>query len=185
MNQRCAARLGLRVRPRRYRRSVRTAAALVVDPRTHREEVDRFRSFIVAGPGDSDCDIWVGAIGGDGYGRFRIVRSGCVFSVRPNRYALALTSGGFLPAGVLALHECDNPICVRVGERHLAAGTQSDNISRMARMGRGGGGLGRPRHGDLRDARRARSVALRAAVRDGWDPQAVESALIGDHPTLW
>lgn len=162
---------------------MRTAAALVVDPQIHREEIERFRGFVVMGPRESDCDIWTGAIGSDGYGRFRVNRGGYVFSLRPNRYALALADGK-LSAGVLALHECDNPICVRVGDRHVIPGTQSENISRMVRMSRGGG-PGGCRHGDLRDVRRERSVALRDAVRGGWDDDAVEAALIGDHPTLW
>lgn len=34
-------------------------------------------------------------------------------------------------------------------------------------------------------ARRERSVALRDAVRHGWDAAAVQAALLGDQPTLW
>ena len=34
----------------------------------HAAEVARFRSKIVAGPGDRDCGIWIGSIGADGYG---------------------------------------------------------------------------------------------------------------------
>jgi len=84
--------------------------------------------------------------------------------VRPNRYALALATGSALDADVFALHECDNPVCVKVSGpealcEHVVAGTQFDNMRRMARARRGGGrptirGLGR-------EARRARSVALR------------------------
>lgn len=160
------------------------AAALAVHPTLHAAEVERFWSYVVAGPRDGDCSIWVGAIGGDGYGRFHINRRGQTFSVRPNRYALALASGGVLEAGVLALHECDNPICTRVSDRHVLAGTQSDNMLRMVRMRRGA--QRRLLHcGDMRAHRRARSVALREAVRSGWDADAVEAALIGDDPTLW
>jgi hypothetical protein len=45
------------------------ALALWVDPTVHAAEVARFRSKIVAGPGDGDCSIWIGSIGADGYGR--------------------------------------------------------------------------------------------------------------------
>jgi hypothetical protein len=88
--------------------------------------------------------------------------------VRPNRYALALATGMPLGASTLALHECDVPLCVKVAEpfcvrQHVVAGTLRDNMIRMAHTGRGGG-----RH-VIRQAgvraRRARSVALRAAVR--------------------
>lgn len=160
------------------------AARLVVQPQLHREEIERFHRYVVAGPGENDCAVWVGAVGSDGYGRFRINRGGYLFCVRPHRYALALACGGLLDAGVLALHGCDNPICVRVGEHHVAAGTQSENMTRMVRMRRGVN-QGRPRLGDLRGARRERSVALREAVRGGWDGDAVEAALLGEHPTLW
>ncbi|WND58479.1 hypothetical protein QQA43_08895 [Mycolicibacterium vanbaalenii] len=34
-------------------------------------------------------------------------------------------------------------------------------------------------------ARRERSVALRDAVRYGWDAAAVQAALLGDQPALW
>ena len=35
------------------------ALALWVDPKVHAAEVARFRSKIVAGPGDGDCSIWI------------------------------------------------------------------------------------------------------------------------------
>ena len=81
------------------------ALALWVDPTVHAAEVARFRSKVVAGPGDGDCSIWIGSIGADGYGRF-ITRAGMGFCVRPNRYALALATGSALGADVFALHEC-------------------------------------------------------------------------------
>ena len=107
--------------------------------------------------------------------------------VRPHRYALALRCG-LLAAGVLGLHECDNPVCVKVAAdgdvEHVVAGSQGDNMERMARMRRGGGRY-LVRRGDSRGVRRERSVALREAVRHGWDGAAVEAALLGDQPTLW
>lgn len=66
---------------------------------------------------------------------------------------------------------------------HVVAGTQFDNMRRMARARRGGGrptirGLGLK-------ARRARSVALREAVRGAvWDADAVANALLGVEPRL-
>ena len=165
------------------------ALALWVDPTVHAAEVARFRSKIVAGPGDGDCSIWIGSIGADGYGRYFITRAGMGFCVRPNRYALALATGSAVGADVFALHECDNPVCVKVSGpgalcEHVVAGTQFDNMRRMARARRGGGrptirGLGR-------EARRARSVALREAVQGGvWDADAVANALLGAEPRLF
>jgi hypothetical protein len=91
-----------------------------------------------------------------------------------------------------ALHGCDNPICARVsvagevGLLHLMTGSQRENMEWMGRRGRGGGRrpIRRGRAGLLE--RRERSVALRAAVRHGWDSDPVRDALGGlSHPTLW
>jgi hypothetical protein len=113
--------------------------------------------------------------------------------VRANRYALAAAQDGEpLEPAVRALHGCDNPVCVRVSERgetgllHVVGGTQRDNMEMMGRARRGGG---RPvvRRGIAGLAqRRARAVALRDAVRDGWDAEAVAQALLTlREPTLW
>jgi hypothetical protein len=166
---------------------MRSAGRLVVDPRSHAGEIARFTSHVVCGPTASDCNIWTGAIGADGYGRFYLTRQGMGLCVRPHRYALAMASGA-LAAGVLGLHECDNPVCMKIaadGEiEHVVAGSQGDNMDRMAKMRRGGGRYV-VRRGDRRGERRERSVALREAVRHGWDAAAVEAALIGNQPTLW
>jgi hypothetical protein len=166
---------------------MRSAGRLVVDPRIHADEIARFTSHIVRGPTASDCDIWISAIGADGYGRYYLTRQGMGLCVRPHRYALAMAAGA-LAAGVLGLHECDNPVCVKVaadGEiEHVVAGSQGDNMDRMVKMRRGGGRY-LVRRGDSRVARRERSVALREAVRHGWDAAAVEAALLGNQPTLW
>jgi hypothetical protein len=167
---------------------MRSAGRLVVDPRIHADEIARFTSHIVRGPTASDCDIWISAIGADGYGRYYLTRQGMGLCVRPHRYALAMAAGA-LAAGVLGLHECDNPVCVKIAadtdpQQHVVSGSQGDNMERMARMRRGGG-----RHAvrrfDSRGVRRERSVALRDAVRHGWDAAAVQAALLGDQPTLW
>ena len=109
--------------------------------------------------------------------------------MRAHRYALALATGEPL-GSALALHECDVPVCVKVAAphaipQHVVAGTQRDNMIRMAYTRRGGG---RPvvanRERGLRQ-RRARSVAQREAVRDGWDGERVAAALLGGDPTLW
>lgn len=113
--------------------------------------------------------------------------------LRSNRYALAASLDGKpLDPRERALHGCDNPICVRVsvagevGLLHLTGGSQRENMEQMGRRGRGGGRrpIRRGRGGVLE--RRERSVALRAAVRDGWDAVEVRDALSGTaHPTLW
>ena len=166
----------------------RPAAALWVDPKVHAAEVARFRSKIVAGPRDEDCSIWTGSIGADGYGRNYITPKGIGFCVRPNRYACA--GVGTRPwRGRLRIARVRYPV-VREGESGRMSApacdrrTQQENMRRMARARRGGGrptirGLGR-------EARRARSVALRDAVRDrASDADAVYSALLGSEPRLF
>ena len=48
------------------------------------------------------------------YASHFIAREGIGFCLRPNRYALAVASGSALGADVFAVHECDNPVCVKV-----------------------------------------------------------------------
>ena len=82
----------------------------------HAAEITRFHSHVVCGLTASDCDIWTGAIGADGYGQLYLTREGSGVCVRPHRYALAIVSG-VVAAGVLGLHECDNPVCVKISAR--------------------------------------------------------------------
>ncbi|VBA62343.1 hypothetical protein LAUMK41_05734 [Mycobacterium attenuatum] len=42
---------------------------LWVDPVVYGRECARFDAGVVRGPNAADCDIWVRAIGKDGYGR--------------------------------------------------------------------------------------------------------------------
>lgn len=74
--------------------------------------------------------------------------------------------------------------CVRVscpgetGLLHVVGGSQRDNMEQMARVRRGGGRSVVRRGGSGLAQRRARAVALRTAVRDGWDAAAVADALV-------
>jgi hypothetical protein len=104
--------------------------------------------------------------------------------VRANRYALAAAMGGAaLHPAVRALHGCNNTACVRVsrpgetGLLHIVSGSQRHNMEMMARARRGGGRpqVLRGRGGLL--GRRSRAVALRDAVKGGWDGAAVRHAL--------
>lgn len=110
--------------------------------------------------------------------------------MRSPRYALAIVFvPGVVAAGVLGLQECDNPVCVKISaatepHQHVVSGSQGDNMERMARMRRGGGRYA-VRRFDSRGFRGERSVALREAVRHGWEATAVQAALLGDQATLW
>jgi hypothetical protein len=166
---------------------------LAVDPVVDADEIARFEGAVVRGPGPADCWIFTRAIGGDGYGRWWVRRDGRRIMQRANRYALSVSlKGEVLLSWERALHGCDVPLCVRVSEpgelglRHVFAGSQRDNMEQMGRSGRGGGRLAIRRGGAGVLARRERSVALRAAVRGGWNAEAVADALGGvGEPTLW
>lgn len=147
------------------------------------------------GPGRQDCWLWAGAVGSDGYGRFALRRQGQVRMVRPPRYALAVANAGApLQSHESALHECDLTLCVRVVDAdefadgirpHVVAGTQQENMQRMAAHRRGGGRPSVIARGAGEQRRRERAVALRAAVRGGWNRDAVQAALLGEQPRLW
>jgi hypothetical protein len=166
---------------------MRSAGQLTVHPVLQAAEIARFHGLIVCRSTASDCDIWIGAIGADGYDRFYLAREGVGFCARPHRYALAVT-GGSVAAGLPGLHECDNPVCVKIAAEtdvrgHVVSGSQCDNVERIARMRRGGG-----RHAvrcfDSRGVQcedRWRCVTGCAA---GGNAAAVEAALLGDKPTL-
>jgi hypothetical protein len=70
---------------------------------------------------------------------------------------------------------------------HVVTGTQAQNMQRMVRRGRGGGRPPIPLRGEQLAARVRRVRALRAAVRHGWDAEAVAAALLDaqEHLTLW
>jgi len=97
--------------------------------------------------------------------------------VRPHRYALALARGLVLGEHHIVMHEvCDLPLCVRAEKvgGHLEVGTQAQNLAQIGRTGRGGGRGWPHRWYGLHPTQRAtRSRALRDAVHDGWNPQAV------------
>jgi hypothetical protein len=132
----------------------------------------------------------------DGYGVFRITRDGMTRVVRTSRYALAVAlEGEYLAPDVMALHECDNPVCARVVgvpeaargvPAHVVGGDQRQNMIRMARMRRGGGRRPIVARGAGVAARVERSRAIREAVKHGWDAERVSAALLGAvQPTLW
>lgn len=73
-----------------------------------------------------DCMVWSGCHDKDGYG-FAKVRGR---SVRVHRFVYECVHGP-IPAGVVILHDCDEPGCARVD--HLIAGTQTDNMRDCSR----------------------------------------------------
>lgn len=170
-------------------------ASLVVDRVDHQREVARFlrpiRRRPVTDPADPSamtCAIWTGAIADDGYGRFSLTRDGREHTVKPHRYAAALALGVPVLAGQVIEHKvCDNPVCVHAHPNpevgHIWPSTQADNLRRMQGKGRGGQRWWlRGWSGLARAERATRSRQLAAAVRDGWDDDAVRAVLLRIDP---
>jgi hypothetical protein len=93
----------------------------------------RFWALVTKSDG---CWSWLGAVDKDGYGVFGL--STHVKSVRAPRHSYELCVSE-IPRGLLVLHTCDNPSCVRPD--HLFLGTSLDNMQDKVRKGRHVSGL--------------------------------------------
>ena len=76
-----------------------------------------------------ECWLWTGATNLQGYGKLNV--NGKL--QQAHRIAWELENGP-VPDGLLVLHRCDNPACVRPA--HLFLGTHGDNYKDMDRKGR-------------------------------------------------
>lgn len=61
--------------------------------------------------------------------------------LRAARLVLEAALGRPITPGMLALHQCDNPRCVRVGSEHIHEGTQKKNIEEAMERGRNPKGI--------------------------------------------
>lgn len=81
------------------------------------------------------CWVWIGRTMKDGYGVFRV--GSRTDGTRKNALVHRLSwelHNGTIPAGLLVLHKCDNPPCVRPD--HLFLGTHQDNATDKMKKGR-------------------------------------------------
>lgn len=129
-----------------------------------------FWARVVKAPGDG-CWLLVAAVSGvDGYTRLSWRSGGVSRTESGHRFALLLA--GQLQDGVVAEHRCNEPLCVRVHPDHVIASNQTANLRYAVACGR----AGHPRPLAAQANRHARSVAVRDAVRGGWDPDAYARA---------
>jgi len=81
------------------------------------------------------CWVYSGHKDSKGYGAVRVGsrKDGTRRMEKAHRYAWSLINGA-IPKGMMILHRCDNPSCVKPG--HLFVGTNQDNMDDMVRKGR-------------------------------------------------
>lgn len=134
--------------------------------------IARFWRRVVFSP---TCWFWVGAISvPDGYGRFTWQRAGVQRTLSAHRFAL-LISGQSIDNRV-AEHYCNEPLCVRVGELHVFASTQSANLTYAVELGRHRGNI---RAVGDDESVSSRSMSIRNALARGWDEDAYQRAISG------
>jgi hypothetical protein len=135
-------------------------------------DVARWRRRIGA---TSSCAVWLGAVGGDGYGPFTVHRAGTERTVTPHQVAAVLAFSP-LPIGSTVLHDCDVRLCCATTPGHVRVSTQAENMSQAARRGRANGP--RPGRVDVRGPAAA-SRAVQQALRDSADqsPTGLSRAL--------
>ncbi len=154
-------------------KSVAAFRAAVADPST----IERYEAKVHQ---TGACDWWIGAVSGNGHGRFWLSKGVTVIS---HRFGWALTHGAdaALQAEVLA-HVCDEPLCQ--DPDHLIATTNERNRAEWASRRR-------RLLSSLRDRRggRGRALAIRLAAGNGDDVLAAAGAgaLDGDkrQEPLW
>lgn len=115
----------------------------------------------------SGCWLWTGGKSSNGYGHF--VVDG--FNRSTHRFAWTIENGP-IPEGMIVLHLCDTPGCVRIS--HLKLGTQADNMADRDAKGRQARGA---RHGKTR-LTEAHVAEIRSRVARG-EPQCRVAADFG------
>jgi hypothetical protein len=110
------------------------------------------------------CHVWMGAVGGDGYGRIGIRDDSAGQRMLTPHQVAARLRFGVIPGGATILHDCEVRLCCRTDPGHVRIGTQSENMRDAVRRGRAVGP--RPGRVDVRGmsgASRAIQSALAAA----------------------
>jgi hypothetical protein len=137
-----------------------------------RRTVQKFWSHVVPTTSDG-CAYFIGAVSKpDGYGRFNYTHGDSQRTVLAHRFAMELDVGA-LDDDVVCEHKCNEPLCVRVDSDHLVLSTQTANMRYAVALGRHSGPIPLDPRGR---SRYQRSLDIRAALVNGYDPQALYRA---------
>ncbi|MEX3600927.1 MAG: hypothetical protein DI613_09880 [Kocuria rhizophila] len=148
-------------------------------------DVTRFWSKVLKGPRPTDCWLWTGAIGDDGYGRFWIKDGDGQRMIRAHRFALATAHGGLAAIENLeGCHGCDTPLCVRPSledTRHVYLGTRINNmVDRAARGRHNRQSAAQFWRFETKQERAHKARVLRDFIREhGWDADQIDELLRG------
>lgn len=121
----------------------------------------RFLNYVPNRPEhtDDDCWPWTGSLDYRGYGAFTMNGQ----AMKAHRASYLLFKGP-IEKGLVVMHSCDNPSCVR--PLHLSLGTHKDNMADMVKKGRSS-----KLRGDASPATKlteADRVLIRAIMERGW-----------------
>lgn len=89
-----------------------------------------------------------------------------------------MVAGHDLTCGTVAEHECNEPLCVRVGPGHVRVSTQAENLRYAVLNGRHDGN----RPATVSTHRAERSLRIREALKGGWDARAFHAAIATPSP---
>jgi hypothetical protein len=95
--------------------------------------IDRFSGKLIED--ENGCWIYQGAPSSRNYGVFSLATP-VKLSISAHKAALIMTLGRDLLPGMQANHECDTPLCCRVGPGHVYEGTHSQNMQDRHNRGR-------------------------------------------------
>lgn len=90
---------------------------------------DRFWRKVAVTNDPTSCWLWKNGVSGEGYGQAHWQGR----TMKAHRVACLLANGP-IPAGVIIMHRCDNPLCCRPS--HLMKGSPRDNSRDMVARGR-------------------------------------------------
>jgi len=141
--------------------------------RLSNRDLNRYHRQVI---GTASCDIWAGAVGSDGYGRFSITNPEDGARMLTPHQVGARLGFGPLPVDCTLMHDCEVRLCCSSAPGHVRIATQRENMRQAVARGRSRG----PRPGlvDTRGvvgASRAIQAAIVSAVQA--DPGIGKAAL--------